>query len=63
MSKEIVGVLDYDRCFEGVEDWLEDLECDCCCLELTDGGLGDNCVLPFPVDPSLPVVVFGFVKL
>lgn len=32
-------------------------------LPLTDGGLGDNCVLPFPVDPSLPVVVFGFVKL
>ncbi len=32
-------------------------------LPLTDGGLGDNCVLPFPVDPVLPVVVFGFVKL
>jgi len=32
-------------------------------LPLTDGRLGDNCVLPFPVDPNLPVVVFGFVKL
>ena len=32
-------------------------------LPLTSGGLGDNNVLPFPVDPALPVCVFGFVKL